>query len=170
MHCDDDEVVVRVDRLANGEAAQGLVELARGERVRSPQESHQVAQDEEETEGDEELVLLGALVEGPEQRRLENRAQPRRGKGAHRQESVEGDGGPADDHGPHRPRRHIRTEGVEHAVGEIDDAHDPVDQRQATCDQEEHGGVEQRGEHVDDQIVHGVRVIRDRSRGGKRWW
>ena len=55
-----------------------LVERAHRERVRPPDEAHEVLEDEEEAEGDEELVLLRATVQRPQQGGLEHGAQSRR--------------------------------------------------------------------------------------------
>src|SRR5207237_1378000 len=55
---------------------------------------------------------------------------------------------------PDRPRRRVRAERVEVAVGEVDDAHDAVDQAEAAGDEEEDRRVEQRVEEVDEEEVH----------------
>ena len=59
------------------------------QRIRPPDEAHQVFEDQEQAEGDEELVLLRAPVERPQQRRLEHGAQRGGGDRADRQERVE---------------------------------------------------------------------------------
>src|SRR2546425_12341526 len=55
---------------------------------------------------------------------------------------------------PDRPRRDVRAEGVEVAVGHVHDPHDAVDEAQAARDEEEDRRVEQRVEEVDDEDVH----------------
>ena len=51
-------------------------------------------------------------------------------------------------------------------MGEIDDPHDPVDQAQAPRDQEEHGGVQEGIEEMDQEDVHEPRIRCLNSRRG----
>src|SRR5262249_19685786 len=88
------------------------------------------------------------------QRRLEHGTEDRGGDRAHRQERE-----------PYRhrrpghdraddPRRHVGAEGVDVAVRQVHDAHDPVDEAEAARDQEEDRRVEERVENVDQEDVH----------------
>jgi hypothetical protein len=142
-HADDEEVVGRVDRLADRQAPKALEQRARRERVRPPDEAHEILEDHEQAEGAEQLVLLGALVEGPEQRRLEDRAEDRRRERAGRQEHEEHGHRRPGRHGADRPGRHVRAEGVEVAVRKVHDPHDPVNEAEAAGDQEEDRRVEE---------------------------
>src|SRR5437764_3712566 len=153
-HADDEEVVGRIDRVADREAAEILEDLAGRERVRTPDEAHEVLEDHEEAEGHQELVFLGAPVEGPEERRLEDRAQDGRRECADRQEHEQHRDGRPGRHGADRPGRHVRAERVEVAVGHVHDTHDAVDETQAAGDQEEDRGVEERVDEVDEEDVH----------------
>src|SRR5207245_6509009 len=153
-HADHEEVVGGVDRVADREAPEALEQRARRERVRTPDEAHEVFEDHEETERAEQLVLLGALVEGPQERRLQDRAEDRRRERARRQEDQQ--------HGQRRPGRggadrpgcHVRAEGVEVAVREVHDPHDAVDEAEPAGDQKEDRRVQERVEEVDEEDVH----------------
>src|SRR5262249_34148257 len=53
-----------------------------------------------------------------------------------------------------RPRRHVRANGVEVAVGHVHDPHHAVDERETGGDEEEDRRVEQRVEDLCDQRIH----------------
>ena len=55
---------------------------------------------------------------------------------------------------PHRPGRHEGPEGVEIAVGQVDDVHDAVDEAEPAGDEKEHCRVEERVEDVNQERVH----------------
>src|SRR5262249_56007823 len=72
----------------------------------------------------------------------------------------------------HDPGGDVGAEGVEVAVGEVDDPHHAVDQAQAAGDQEEDRCVEERVEEVDEGDVHRRygRSSGRRRTSGPAWW
>src|SRR5207244_7284605 len=74
-HHDNHQVVSGIDCLRDGEAPEGLEKAASRERIRSPDEAQQVLKDQQQPESDQELVFLRALVERPQQYRLDNSAE-----------------------------------------------------------------------------------------------
>src|SRR2546425_12702826 len=84
------------------------------------------------------------------------RRPPERGRGERPpgRDHRRGRGRPPRRDAPDRPRRDVRAEGVEVAVGHVHDPHDAVDEAQAARDEEEDRRVEQRVEEVDDEDVH----------------
>ena len=111
--------------------------------MRPPEQAHDVLENEQQAERHEELVLLGAPVERTQEHRLDDgageRGRQRAGDQQHEEQAhVELGAGQAD-----RPRRHVRADGVEIAVGHVHDPHHAVDEREPGGDEEEDRRVEE---------------------------
>ncbi len=152
---DDDQVVNRIEQAADGNAAHAVHDGAGAERRAAEQHLHGVFQDHQQPEGDEQHVLLGTAIERAQQSRLDDCADRGDGEGADgQQQELAGErevaaGGGAE-HAADRPGRDVGAERIERPMRQIDDAHDAVDEAQAGSDEEQHGRVEQRVQHLDD--------------------
>src|SRR5262249_25378464 len=83
-------------------------------------------------------------LKGPTRRSRHEAAEQRDGAGPHRSQEKGPSGGHAEPNGaPAQPRRDEGADGVERAVGHVDDAHDAEDQAKAGSDQEQNRGIEQ---------------------------
>ena len=109
----------------------------------------------QQAERDQELILLGTLIERPQQQRLDHDAEQRDRAGSDRDQEERPSGGHAErDRARHQPRRGEGADGKEGAVRHVDDAHDAEDETEAGSDEEQDRGVEQRIEDLDDQYRH----------------
>ena len=114
---------------------------AGAERLHAPDQPDQFAQHDGEAEGEQQISpAVPAAIEVAQQRPLERHAdQPdddRRDNERHEKTSGDDVRGVAD----------IGAEHENDAVGEIDDAHDPEDQRQSACDEKQDRRLRERVE------------------------
>ena len=146
---DHREVVGREELAEERHRAREARRLGAGLVVRAPDEGHGVGHHEHEREGEQELVELGRPVHAPQQRHLEQAA--RRAPTASAASSarhVEGRAPPSGSDGDERVRQ-VRRQHVERAVGEVDDARDAEDQREAGRDEEQEHRVGEPAEELD---------------------
>jgi hypothetical protein len=106
----------------------------------------QLLEDEDERVGQQHLLEVVALVEEAEERPLEQVAEDRGERDAGDEPRHE----PVAEPGRERERE-VRAEHVEAAVREVDDAHDPEDQRQTARDEEEQQPVLDRVQALDEE-------------------
>jgi hypothetical protein len=108
----------------------------------------------------QQLILLRAPVERPQQQRLDHDAEQRDHQGPDRDQQKGPAGGNAEcNRAPHQPGGGEGPDGKEGSMRHVDDAHDPEDEAQPGGDEEKDGGVEQRIEDLDDQYRHRIRLL-----------
>ena len=120
--------------------------------VGAPEVPHGIGYDQHEGESQQELVQLGCAIHAPEQEHLDESAQ--RGDDAGRQDHRRVECRRAQ--GQRRGERvgQVRGEHVEGAVGEIDDARDAEDEREARRDEEEEHRVCEAAQELDEEERH----------------
>jgi hypothetical protein len=136
----DEEQAIKRKRLVEDDhdATQGIGN-AGAERLHAPDQPDHLAQHDGEAEGEQQIgAAVSAPVEAAKQRPFERHAdQPddnRRDHERHQKTSGDNVRGVAD----------IGAEHENDAVGEIDDAHDPEDQRQSARDEKQDRRLRQR--------------------------
>ena len=138
---DDEQIVVRDDDAEELEPAREAWRTRDAELLRAPQHAREIAEDQHQRVGEEQLVQLLAAVEMAQQQPLDHAAEQRdRERGAeHREPEIARDRAE-----PLRDLpRHVGAEHVETAVREVEHAQHAEDQRQAgRHDEQEHRGGE----------------------------
>ena len=150
---DDGEIIAREELTGDGHGAA----QAGGGRARlvvgAPEIANGVRHDQDEREGQEELVQLGRAVDAAKEERLHEPTERRheeRGEEGSRVEGARAQG----KEGGQRVRQ-VGRQHVEGAVGKVDDPGDPEDERQSRRDEEEEHRVGETAQELDDEERHG---------------
>ena len=134
---DQEQVVAREAAIENFDRA-AQARRARSEQIFvAPDPERRIVDDQQHREGGEQLEQLRRLVDAPKQQDLDQRADRRD------QQRGEHDGAPEAKSAAHLGRDavgNVDAQHVERAVGDVDDARDAEDQRQAGADEEQAGG------------------------------
>ncbi len=142
---DEADVVVRQDQVADLDVAGGHHRLIGGVGLRPPDQGDGVLQDEKAGIGDEDDHDLVAAVDEAQDAALQHEADhhaDRHGEHDHEQEAA-GLRPAAAEIDADRRRRAIGAEGVERAVGHVEDLHHPEDEGEPDRDEKEIGGVDE---------------------------
>jgi hypothetical protein len=115
----------------------------------SPEHGHELVEEENQAEGGEHLIEVIALVERAQRDDLGDDADGERGR--EREDDGEREAARLGEEGGGEVRAHH----VERAVGQVDEVHDPEDQRQPRRHEEEH--------HAELQAVQ--RLLEDEEHG-----
>ena len=120
-----------------------------------PDHDHQLAHDQHDAEGREQLEQLRRRVDPPQQQDLDQSAEPADDQGGEQdcEPEAERRGAAAEPAG--QAHGEIGAQHVERAVGEVDDPGDAENDREAGCDQEQRGGGGEAVQQLDDQEVQG---------------
>src|SRR5712691_5952278 len=132
---DDEEVVVGNGRAEDADRAREARRPSDGLLLGAPDDPGDIAQDEDEGIGEEELVELLLSIEALEEEALHNSAEEGDPRGCPQGSHPEGDR--ARPEPLHDLVGGVRAQHVEGAVGEVEHAEDAEDERQARGDEEE---------------------------------
>jgi len=117
-------------------------------------EASQLLEHQNQPVGQQDLFEVVALVEVGEQRPFEHDSEQ------HREHDTDDDRDEQVARQRRQRERHVRADHVETAVGEVDDAHDPEDQRETARDEEQQQPVLDPVQQLDQE---GVDIHRVRS-------
>ena len=158
---DDQNELVLGKALAEDLDRAGQARRPRADQVLGPPDhDHQLTDDQDHTEGRQQLEQLGRLIDAPEQQYLDpgaDQADHKRGQQERRPEA-ERRAATAEPAG--EGHRQIGAEHVERAVSEIDDPGHAKDDRQAAGNQKQRRRRGEAVEELDDQEVQGARRLR----------
>ena len=118
----------------------------------APDPERRIIDDQQHREGGKELEQLRHLIDAAKQQNLDQRADDRD------QQRGEHDGAPESEPTAHLGRDavgNVDAQHVERAVGDVDDARDAEDQRQAGADEEQTGGGSKSVERLKQESVEG---------------
>ena len=149
---DQEQVVAREAAIENFDRA-AQARRPRSEQILvAPDPERRVVDDQQHREGGEQLEQLRRLIDAAKQQDLDQRADGRD------QQRGEHDGAPEAEPAAHLGRDavgNVDAQHVERAVGDVDDARDAEDQRQAGADEEQAGGGGKPVERLEQESVEG---------------
>ncbi len=151
------QIVGRIEQAADMDDRQRVHQRVRGKGRPAPDETDRILEDLNEAEGDEQLVFLGAAIEGSKQQRFYDDADERHRQRPQGQQEEQPARRQAQRNPPaDQPRGDVGANSIEAAMREIDDPHDPEDQAETSGNEEEHRGIEQRVQDLNRQEGHPV--------------